>query len=115
MVSTARNSWWRQVSATATGIGLFYLVWHFVLAPTQYLDTADLNRQIGVEVTRQMSAPITVTCPDRIPMLKDTISDCTAYDGYERRIVRMTQNDSAGHFTFELTHQSPPVESGSYN
>lgn len=92
-----------------------YLLLHFTNAlpdnldifPRGNLDTNELNQYISAQLSQQLGGSISVTCPAEIPMRQGEISDCTAVDGYSRRIVRVSQDDSKGHITFLLTPQAP--------
>lgn len=59
-------------------------------------------------LTEQVGVPVTVTCPDDIPLKAGHITDCVADDGQDRKYVRITQDDNEGHYTWELTSQDAP-------
>lgn len=71
------------------------------------LRTDDLDQTIGARLTQTIGVPVIVTCPANIPLRGGEITDCTAADGATSRIVRVTQDDSKGHYTWQLTNQEP--------
>lgn len=56
----------------------------------------------------QAGVPVTVECPKDIPLQKGKITDCTVSDGIDRKILRITQDDAEGHYTWEITPQDAP-------
>jgi hypothetical protein len=68
----------------------------------------------GVETASELRAqlapavgPVTVRCPDRMAAKRGRIYDCVADDGTTSRIVRVTMDDSEGHYTYQVTNQQP--------
>lgn len=74
---------------------------------TPKFDQTQLQNQLSAEISQEVGVTVTVSCPANIPFHAGRIDDCTADDGTNRRLVRVTQNDSRGHFTFVVTDQSP--------
>ena len=97
-------------------IVIVYVLLHFArmlpdeidIIPRGYLNTAQIDFDMSKQLTNQLGGPVTVVCPDDIPLRKGEITSCTAEDGYSRRIVRVTQNDSKGNITWQLTGQDAP-------
>ncbi len=99
---------WRWI-ALGAGVALAAVVVLLVLPVTasQTVDQADWARKIGQAMTEQVGQRVTVTCPEGQPIRQGYIFDCVASDGAEKRIVRVTQDDDQGHFTWQLTQQQP--------
>lgn len=111
------STWGKRISPVAVPVCAYFLLHSLNLLPDDLdiiprgnLKTDDLDQYVGTQLTQQLGGQITVRCPADIPMRKGEISDCIAADGYSRRIVRVTQDDSKGHFHFELTTQEPTVQ-----
>ncbi|MCU1589239.1 MAG: hypothetical protein JWP11_495 [Frankiales bacterium] len=61
------------------------------------------------DVMGQSMPGVMVRCPSEIQRGKGSISDCTAQaPGEPAYVVRVTQDDDHGHFTWELTPQRAP-------
>jgi hypothetical protein len=68
--------------------------------------TLDLKTgQLEKAIKEQVGTPVHVKCPGDIPIEKGKITDCTVSDGRDRKILRVTQDDDEGHYTWEITSQ----------
>ena len=53
--------------------------------------------------------PVTVVCPDSIPLAKGKIANCTvSASGQDTKVLRLTQDDDEGNYTWEITPQDAP-------
>jgi hypothetical protein len=75
--------------------------------PHGTLRSADLELTIGNRLAQITGVPVIAMCPANIPLRGGEITDCTAVDGTTSRIVRVTQDDSKGHYHWQLTNQEP--------
>jgi hypothetical protein len=95
--------------------GVLYLVLHSLhqlpddldILPFGNWNAEDLNQTVGSAMTQALGSAITVSCPADVPIRKGEITDCTAEDGHNRRTVRVTQEDSKGHFRWQVIPDAP--------
>jgi len=72
------------------------------------LDSADAERKMTRQFTAQLGQAVTVDCPEDISVGTGKITNCTVRTASgEARLVRLTQDDAEGNFTFQLTGQAP--------
>lgn len=69
------------------------------------VDGAVIEDGVREGLEDQLGDGVSVECPDAVTSRKGEIVDCVADDGVDRLVVRVTFDDSEGHFRWELTTQ----------
>lgn len=65
---------------------------------TQTLNTDNLAPAIEEVV----GVPVTVTCPDSVPIEKGLVTECTVSDGTQTKTLVVTQTDDQGNVDWEI-------------
>lgn len=66
------------------------------------LDGREVAAQISTRLSRDAGQKVNVTCPASIPEKKGGIEDCQADAGRGVTLVRVVQDDSRGHFHYNV-------------
>lgn len=116
MSDVAKPSTGRGKGLSSIGVAVgAYLLLHMLnmlpddldLLPHGTLRSNDLEQTIGNRLAQITGVPVIAMCPAHIPLRGGEITDCTAVDATTQRIVRVTQDDSKGHYHWQLTNQEP--------
>ena len=105
---SAKNSGktWLILLAVLVVAGVVYVIGAAISA--NKADTQDWATKVATQLTEKVGSKVDVTCPDSEPVKKGYIFDCTATDSTGvARIVRITEDDDQGHFTYLVTDQQP--------
>jgi hypothetical protein len=68
------------------------------------IGTSTLNTDnLAPEVEKVVGVPVTVDCPDGVPIQQGLVTDCTVSDGTQSKVLRLTQTDDQGNVDWEIT------------
>jgi len=82
-------------------------------AAVQQLTTPTLNTDgLADSVEEVVGIPVTVTCPDDIPIQSGLVTECTVSDGTITKVLVVTQVDVEGNVDWEISEQDAPAEQG---
>jgi hypothetical protein len=85
-----------------------FFVGQSYLQNTRRLNGPSTAQQIRTELEQRTGVSVQVTCPD-MPGGRGKIADCRAQAaGEPAYLVRVTQDDDNGHYTWQLTAQQAP-------
>lgn len=77
------------------------------------LTTPTLNTEgLAASVEEVVGIPVTVTCPEGIPIQAGLISECSVSDGTIAKVLLVTQVDGEGNVDWEISEQDAPVDQG---
>lgn len=89
------------------GLALVAVVLNFVgVFAFQSGDGWQIGKQIASELSAKTGAHVTVTCPNKIPEKRGGIEDCEANAGRGTTLVRLVQDDSRGHFHYDVNDEA---------
>ena len=74
-----------------------------VVTPT--LATDDL----AASVEKVVGIPVTVTCPERIPLEAGRVTECVVSDGSISKVLVVTQVDNQGNKDWVISEKDAPV------
>lgn len=66
-------------------------------------DGTRIAARVAAEVSGKVGSTVHVTCPARIPEKRGGIEDCEATAGHGTTVIRLTQDDSYGHFHYVVS------------
>ncbi|MBU6245742.1 MAG: DUF4333 domain-containing protein [Actinomycetales bacterium] len=70
-----------------------------------HLDTSGL----AAAVEEVVGVPVTVSCPDDIPMAAGTVTECSVSDGSTSKVLVVTQTDDQGNVDWEISERDAPA------
>ena len=69
------------------------------------LDTSGL----AASVQEVVGMPVTVTCPDDIPIQAGLVSECVVSDGQISKVLVVTQTDDQGKWDWQISERDAPA------
>ncbi len=70
------------------------------------LDTSGL----AASVEEVVGVPVTVTCPEEIPIESGRVTECAVSDGSNSKVLLVTQLDDQGKLDWEISAKDAPAQ-----
>lgn len=82
-------------------------------AVMQQFTTATLSTDgLAASIEEVVGIPVTVTCPDDIPLEVGRVTECTVSDGTIAKVLVVTQIDDQGNVDWEISELDAPGGQG---